>query len=272
MSATSLSRMVLLVAGCALALVLAFHQYGTSPVGTQAATATPPGSAPASGGQDRGLAEVGQPQAQVKALVGALTGSVGPADNGDRLPAFDIARIEPKGEAVIAGRAAPGATVELLLNGDVHDRAIADQSGQFVMIPPPLPPGAYDLTLRSKQLDDKQATSEQSVAVAIEPSLTNRPLVVTIAPGKPTGVLSRPDPSTAGAAIIESVEIKPGGNLLAAKIAMRTVSRGDSLWRLSRLSYGAGTRYALIYKANRDQIRNPNLIHPGQTFVLPARQ
>jgi hypothetical protein len=45
--------------------------------------------------------------------------------------------------------------------------AVADQSGQFVMVPPPLPPGAYDLTLRSKQSDDKQATSERSVAVAI---------------------------------------------------------------------------------------------------------
>ena len=36
--------------------------------------------------------------------------------------------------------------------------------------------------------------------------------------------------------------------------------------------YGAGTRYAVIYKANREQIRNPNLIHPGQIFVLPARE
>jgi nucleoid-associated protein YgaU len=50
-----------------------------------------------------------------------------------------------------------------------------------------------------------------------------------------------------------------------------TVSRGDSLWRLSRLRYGVGTRYAVIYKTNREQIRNPNLIHPGQIFVLPAR-
>jgi nucleoid-associated protein YgaU len=54
-------------------------------------------------------------------------------------------------------------------------------------------------------------------------------------------------------------------------IATTTVSRGDSLWRLSRDAYGAGTRYAVIYKANREQIRNPNLIYPGQIFVLPTR-
>jgi nucleoid-associated protein YgaU len=55
------------------------------------------------------------------------------------------------------------------------------------------------------------------------------------------------------------------------KIATTTVSRGDSLWRISRLSYGAGTRYAVIYEANRQQIRNPDLIYPGQVFVIPTR-
>jgi hypothetical protein len=39
-------------------------------------------------------------------------------------PTFDIARIEPTGEAVIAGRAEPNAAVELLHNGYVHDRAL----------------------------------------------------------------------------------------------------------------------------------------------------
>jgi len=43
------------------------------------------------------------------------------------------------------------------------------------------------------------------------------------------------------------------------------------LWRLSRTTYGEGTRYAVIYKANREQIRNPNLIYPGQIFVLPSQ-
>jgi len=32
-----------------------------------------------------------------------------------------------------------------------------------------------------------------------------------------------------------------------------------------------GIRYAAIYKANREQIRNPNLIYPGQIFVVPTR-
>jgi nucleoid-associated protein YgaU len=60
--------------------------------------------------------------------------------------------------------------------------------------------------------------------------------------------------------------------VVVPKIATTTVSRGDSLWRISHLSYGAGTRYAVIYKANREQIRNPNLIYPGQIFVVPMRE
>ena len=125
-------------------------------------------------------------------MAAALAGSPAAPDSGDGVPAFDIARIEPTGEAVIAGRATPGATVELLRNGELHDRAVADQSGQFVMVPPRLPSGTYDLTLRSKQPDGKQATSKQSVAVALEPTATERPVVALMTPGKPTVVLSQP--------------------------------------------------------------------------------
>ena len=59
--------------------------------------------------------------------------------------------------------------------------------------------------------------------------------------------------------------------MVVPKIATATVSRGDSLWRISRITYGVGMRYAAIYKANREQIRNPNLIYPGQIFVVPTR-
>jgi len=389
MTATSMSRMVLLafVAACGIPLVLAVQHFRREPpVDNKAATAALAVSKPASGARDQGPAALAAAQAKADAVAAALAGSAVPPDC---VPAFDIARIEPTGDAVIAGRATPGATVELLRNGELHDRALADQSGQFVMVPPRLPSGTYDLTLRSKQPDGKQAISSQTVAVALEPSPTDRPVVALMTPGKPTVVLSQPagPKPMPGAVVVESVEIEPGGKFHASgrarpgaavrlylndtfvasvmagadgrfvvtinkgvapgsyrvrldevepnsgavraraevpfnvpdtavtasapaqsttskqpniaagqqpqlaaavatvlpdggspsstvvvpKIATTTVSRGDSLWRLSRLTYGAGTRYAVIYKANREQIRNPNLIHPGQIFVLPAR-
>ena len=47
------------------------------------------------------------------------------------------------------------------------------------------------------------------------------------------------------------------------------VQPGNSLWRISRRIYGQGGRYTVIYQRNQDQIRDPNLIYPGQIFVLP---
>jgi nucleoid-associated protein YgaU len=387
MTATSTSRMVVpfmaFVAAVGLALVFAIqHVRREPPVEAKAVVAAPAISKPASGALDQGAATLAAAQAEANAAAAMLAASSPPAEGSDGVPAFDVARIEATGEAVIAGRAVPGATVELLRNGELHDRAVADQSGQFVMVPPRLPSGTYDLTLRAKQPDGKQATSKQSVAVALEPKPTDRPVVALMTPDKPTVVLSQPaapNPA-AGAVIVETVEIEPSGKLhvsgrarpgaavrlylndsfiapvtagadghfavtinkgvapgnyrvrldevesnsgsvraraevpfnvpgsvptqataskrldiataqqpqLAAagatvlpggspsavvvpKIATTTVSRGDSLWRISHLTYGAGTRYAVIYKANREQIRNPNLIHPGQIFVLPTR-
>jgi nucleoid-associated protein YgaU len=55
------------------------------------------------------------------------------------------------------------------------------------------------------------------------------------------------------------------------KASTAVVSRGDSLWRISRAAYGDGARYTVIYDANHNQIRNPDRIYPGQVFVLPEK-
>jgi nucleoid-associated protein YgaU len=47
------------------------------------------------------------------------------------------------------------------------------------------------------------------------------------------------------------------------------VQPGNTLWDMSRQKYGDGLRYMRIFEANRDQIRDPDLIYPGQVFVLP---
>ncbi len=48
------------------------------------------------------------------------------------------------------------------------------------------------------------------------------------------------------------------------------IKRGDNLWHIARDLYGRGIRYSTIYQANREQIRNPHWIYPGQVFVVPA--
>ncbi|TDI61823.1 MAG: LysM peptidoglycan-binding domain-containing protein, partial [Alphaproteobacteria bacterium] len=48
------------------------------------------------------------------------------------------------------------------------------------------------------------------------------------------------------------------------------VQPGNSLWRISRRLYGRGILYTVIYQANKDNIRDPDLIYPGQVFDTPA--
>lgn len=47
------------------------------------------------------------------------------------------------------------------------------------------------------------------------------------------------------------------------------IQPGNNLWRIASRVYGDGLRYTDIFQANADQIRNPDLIYPGQVFGLP---
>lgn len=48
-----------------------------------------------------------------------------------------------------------------------------------------------------------------------------------------------------------------------------TVQAGDNLSKIARHLYGDGTKWKAIYEANRDKIKNPDLIHPGDVLTLP---
>ena len=50
-----------------------------------------------------------------------------------------------------------------------------------------------------------------------------------------------------------------------------TVARGDNLWRIALRHYGSGSYFKRIYRANRNVIRNPNLIYTCQRLYLPRR-
>ncbi|HCP01846.1 MAG: peptidoglycan-binding protein LysM [Alphaproteobacteria bacterium] len=48
------------------------------------------------------------------------------------------------------------------------------------------------------------------------------------------------------------------------------IQPGDHLWGIARKRYGSGFQFTVIYEANKDQIRDPDLIYPGQVFTLPS--
>jgi len=54
-----------------------------------------------------------------------------------------------------------------------------------------------------------------------------------------------------------------------ASVKAITVQKGNTLWAIARERYGEGVLYVRVFEANRDSIRNPDLIYPGQVFSLP---
>ena len=52
------------------------------------------------------------------------------------------------------------------------------------------------------------------------------------------------------------------------KVAVRTVQPGATLWAIAREQFGEGILYVAVYEANKDQIRDPDLIYPGQVFKI----
>lgn len=362
----------------------------------------------------------------------ANAGATAKPEADERKGAFDIVRVEPSGDAVVAGRCAAPCTAELTSNGRVIDTAKADASGSFAMTPSTLSPGDHQLGLTVTTPDGKKQTSEQTVTVSVPQAPSKEVVVVLNEPNAPSQVLQRPgqEPAaaapakpngqmaarsgaaaspadkvaalslgaidadqgrfflqgtapvgsklriylnnaliseatpgldgrwslrverglTAGAYTARVDHVDAGGkvvkraessfdyegeaaaapapkaaetpagsasaaqpaagreasaasdkrsagignsdagapngdaaqspapaagadpaNPVVAAIDTARVKRGDSLWRISRIVYGQGRRYTIIFSANDSQIRNPDLIYPGQVLVVPSQ-
>ena len=217
---------VVAVAVTAVALILVFDPAINfdlpSPAGEKTAAGAGAPAQPGSGAvavqtpgaqeQDRAANPLAKMQQQAGGLADVLSPLVPQPSADSDLPAFDVVNVDPSGDAVVAGRATPGAAVELLRNGEVHDRTVADRSGQFAMVPRRLPAGTYDLTLRAKLADGRELSSRQSVAVIVEAG--RQPATVALlAPGEPTRVLSKPSGSIPQALAVDAVDVEPSGIL-----------------------------------------------------------
>ncbi len=72
------------------------------------------------------------------------------ASGASDAPSFDVVRLSPDGDSVFAGRAPPGSTVTILLDGEAIGTVEADERGEWVFLPDrPLSPGSHELALRA---------------------------------------------------------------------------------------------------------------------------
>ncbi len=272
------------------------------------------------------------------------------------LPSFDVVRVNPSGDAVIAGRAVPGSTVVIFENNEPIGEVRADARGEWVFVPAkPLKPGSRELSLEMRVPGQPPVLSDHIVTLLIpeiDKDVAGRPATASQAlalrvprDGRgPSQVLQKPTLETAVVFAIDAIdyddkggisisgrgtpkstvrlyldgrfigsaevgadsrwlflprtEIQPGTYTLRAdqsgegdKVTARAeipfaraeavpnlapgmsvvVQPGNSLWRLARRTYGQGTSFTIIYEANKTQIRDPDLIFPGQIFQLPKQ-
>lgn len=266
-------------------------------------------------------------------------------------PSFDIVRVNPQGDTVMAGRAKPGAKVEIYDGETKIGEVEADRRGEWVFVPEkPLEPGNRRLSLIMREKDGTGVPSAADVLVVVPERGSGGQVLAMRVPkeGQPGSVeiLQRgpEDAKAAGGAkfTVDAVDydgngkldivgkaapgslvqvyidneflgrtkanergqwslkpekpIPPGNYMLRAdqveadgKVVARAevhfarsvplenvkpgtmvVSQGNSLWRIARATYGSGLRYTEIFEANRDQIKDPDLIFPGQVFKLPG--
>jgi nucleoid-associated protein YgaU len=152
--------------------------------------------------------------------------------------ALDTIAYDPAGDVQLSGRAAGGGVVRVYVDNRPVIEVPVDANGGWQSGLPGVPTGVY--TMRVDQVN----AAGQVVSRIETPFL-------------------REESSTV-AAVMEDQTTSPDFT-----VAVKTVQPGATLWAIARERYGDGVMYVQVFEANRDRIRNPDLIYPGQVFVLP---
>ena len=221
---------------------------GTEPAAPGAPAVTPPADQPVSPGST-------SPNPDVAAADGAHPGNPTPsapqdqaaASPADAAPAPGAPPAKPADQAGVAPAPQP-------------DQAAAAPAapGQDQAAAAPASPNTVDGMPAEAAAPGDVATAPGTNA----PADASTPPVAAAAPDA-----SAPAPVDAAAPPVAGATA-PKLQAVGSGVIIR---RGDSLWRISKRVYGRGTRYSTIYVANRQQIRNPDLIWPGQIFRVPEK-
>ncbi|GAB4545158.1 MAG: LysM peptidoglycan-binding domain-containing protein [Ruegeria sp.] len=155
--------------------------------------------------------------------------------------ALDTIGYSELGDVQLTGRVAEGAAVRLYLNNRLIADITPEQDGDWRGQIEGIDPGLY--TLRVDEVD-----TDGTVLSRVETPFKREPVEALRAAGA-----QGPETGVEPSAPIRSV----------------TVQKGDTLWAISRERFGDGILYVRLVEANRDLIRDPDLIYPGQVFTIP---
>lgn len=196
----------------------------------------------------------------------AFGSGVAPSDIADPTPEALAELPESAAEPVLPQPEPPAPTVEPPVEASIEpDPAVP---------PEPLPELAAVTPLRASDSVDILGPSELQPTILPPIGAVDRePATITLDPPDAPALLAEfalPAPKPAGQPVTV-LRLLPFGERDSGRynVGKAIIRRGDTLWSLARRYYGHGIHYRTIFHANRDLIRRPSRIFPGQIFELP---
>lgn len=182
---------------------------------------------------------------------------------GEAMPAGNVVLgaidYDEQGNIVFSGRAPAGAPVRFYVDNAVVGETKTDAAGNWIYKgTSAVAIGTH--TLRADALDGKGAVLSR----AETPFMREEPSKVM--------ATAEPVPQPLEPAIVETTLADASPVPPVLEIRRVVIQPGSNLWRVSRKVYGKGRMYTLIFEANRDQIKNPNRVYPGQILAAPEQK
>ncbi len=185
---------------------------------------------------------------------------------------LDVISYSDDGDVLLQGRGQAGATVMIYVDNALAATAQTGPDGTWARDLPGVAAGIYTL-----RLDEVDATGAVLSRIETPFQREDRAAVAAMAASSP--VIEADAPQEMSAQSTAPTEVAPSP---AAQTAPRdqpssvtptiravTVQPGNTLWAIARDNYGEGILYVRLFEANRDRIRDPDLIYPGQIFEIP---
>jgi nucleoid-associated protein YgaU len=150
--------------------------------------------------------------------------------------ALDSIAYDPLGNVTVGGRSNPSGLVRFYINNEAVSATETNEAGYWEADLSDIIPGTYTLRIDELSLKGDVISRLESP-------------------------FKREDRERLANLIAPSTS--------PVRINIVTVQPGNTLWAIARKRYGDGLLYVQVFEANRDKIKNPDLIYPGQLFDLP---
>ncbi|WP_417691874.1 LysM peptidoglycan-binding domain-containing protein [Roseibium sp.] len=173
-----------------------------------------------------------------------------PVEAGDMVVTVEAVEAE-NGKVYVAGTGEAGHVVRVY----VADKSLGEatmKGGDRWLVQGAMNLEAGAVEVRADMLDAKTGVVVARAAVTFEKAAEKAIVLTRVV--------------TEGAADSQGGQVNANVERALPNVIIR---KGDNLWNIARRLYGTGYRYTTIYQANQTQIRNPDLIYPGQVFLTP---